>query len=82
MYGCWYILLVFSAMFELCRLRSYMLPHPLCELCVPGAVCDMLRCTSLLYCDACLLFYRYCSQWKGSLVLYCGKYGLLEKLGE
>ena len=28
------------------------------------------------------LFGRYASVWKGDLVLYCGKYGAVEKLGE
>ena len=36
-----------------------------------------------MYCMVCYsALYRYSSLWKGSLVLYCGKYGLVERLGE
>ena len=33
-------------------------------------------------CVVCVCVSRYSSVWKGNLVLYCGKYGLVERLGE
>ena len=37
---------------------------------------------ALALCNMYAIYHRYASMWKGGMMLYSGKYGILEKIGE